>query len=69
MSVNGKIVSKIPEFLKDSDMSVTQFAGLTDISYGTAHKLSKGGLPSIGIVERICRMWNLTVGDIIEYVG
>jgi DNA-binding Xre family transcriptional regulator len=63
------IKNKVPELLKRHEMNATDLMRQANISYVTAHKLSKGkgkGM-SFQLLNSLCELFDVTVGEILEF--
>ena len=63
------IKNKVPELLKRHKMNATDLMRQANISYVTAHKLSKGkgkGM-SFQLLNSLCELFDVTVGEILEF--
>lgn len=62
---------KVPELMHKNGLNVTDLMRQTNISYPTALRLSKGQGNAITyeILESLCKMFNVQVKDILEYVS
>ena len=61
---------KVPELMRKNGLNVTDLMRQTNISYPTALRLSKGEGNAITyeILEALCKMFDVEVKDILEYV-
>jgi DNA-binding Xre family transcriptional regulator len=61
---------KVPELLAKSGMNATDMMRKGNISYGTALRLSKGEGEKISfeVLESLCKLFKVKVGDILEYM-
>ncbi|MBT7189547.1 MAG: helix-turn-helix transcriptional regulator [Anaerolineae bacterium] len=61
---------KVPELLEKHEMNATDLMRQANISYATAHKLSKGrgkGM-SFKLLSSLCELFDVGVGEILEYI-
>ena len=61
---------KVPQLLKERGMSASDLMRQADVAYVTALRLAKGNASSISfeILETLCKIFDVTVEDILEYV-
>jgi putative transcriptional regulator len=61
---------KIPDLLKINGMNATDLMRKANIAYVTALRLSKGDAQAISfeVLESLCKLFDVNVGDILEYV-
>jgi DNA-binding Xre family transcriptional regulator len=61
---------KIPELLEQNNLNATDLMRKGNIAYGTALRLSKGegGRISFDVLENLCKLFNVSVEEILEYV-
>jgi DNA-binding Xre family transcriptional regulator len=61
---------KVPELLKKKGLNATDLMRKGNISYGTAHRLSKGEGDGITfeVLSALCKLFDVQVKDILEYV-
>lgn len=61
---------KVPELLKQNKMNATDLMREAKIAYATAYRLSKGQATAISfdVLETLCRLFNVPVQEIIEYI-
>ena len=52
-------------------MNATDLMRKANIAYATAHRLSKGQGTAISfeVLEAICELFNVQVGEVLEYVS
>jgi len=61
---------KVPELLKKHEMNATDLMRQANISYATAHKLSKGrgkGM-SFQVLSSLCELFDVPVEEILEFL-
>lgn len=58
--------NKLWKLLIDKDMNKTDLRKLTGIGQATLAKLSKGENVTTDVLERICKVLNCEIGDIVE---
>jgi putative transcriptional regulator len=61
---------KVPELLEKSGLNATDMMRKANIAYATALRLAKGTANGItfDVLESLCELFNVEVGDILEYV-
>jgi len=61
---------KVPELLKKHEMNATDLMRKANIAYATAYRLSKGKGTAISfeVLESVCELFHVQVGDVLEYV-
>jgi DNA-binding Xre family transcriptional regulator len=61
---------KVPELLKKHNLNATDLMRQANISYGTAHKLSKGNGKGMSFqtLNALCNLFDVAVDEILEYV-
>ena len=61
---------KVPELLKKHELNATDLMRQANVSYATAHKLSKGNGKGISfqVLNSLCKLFNVPVGEILEFV-
>jgi len=64
------IIVKVPELLREHKMNATDLMRHGNIAYATAHRLSHGNATAISfdVLENLCVLFQVKVGDILEYV-
>lgn len=68
--VPDMIIVKIPQLLKEHGFNATDLMRKGEIAYATALRLSKGEGTAISfdVLESLCKLFNVGVDDILEYV-
>jgi putative transcriptional regulator len=61
---------KVPELMRKKGLNVTDLMRQANIAYPTALRLSKGQGNAITfeVLESLCRLFEIQVKDILEYV-
>ena len=61
---------KVPELLTKHGMNATDLMRKANIAYATAYRLSKGqgSAISFNVLEAICKLFDVQVKDVIEYI-
>lgn len=62
----GLSYKKLWKTLIDHEMSKTDLRKKTGLSQSTIAKLTRGENVNIEVLERICRLLNCEIGDIVE---
>ena len=61
---------KVPELLKQKGWNATDLMRKGNIAYATALRLSKGQAEAISfeVLESLCKLFEVRVEDVLEYV-
>jgi DNA-binding Xre family transcriptional regulator len=61
---------KVPELLNSKGWNATDLMRKANIAYGTALRLAKGEAEAISfdVLEAICKLFDVSVADVLEYV-
>ncbi len=61
---------KVPQLLKQHGMNATDLMRKANIAYATAYRLSKGKGTAISfeVLESLCKLFNVPIEGILEYV-
>ena len=61
---------KVPELMKQKGYNATDLMRKANIAYGTALRLSKGEADAMSfeVLETLCKLFEVRVEDVIEYV-
>ncbi len=61
---------KVPELMKKKHWNISDLMRKANIGYTTAHRLSKGkaGYVTFDVLNSLCRVFNVEVGEILEYI-
>ncbi len=61
--------NKLWKILIDKGMNKKKLMELTSITGTTMAKMSKGKPVSLEVLGRICKVLNVNIGDIVDYIG
>lgn len=61
--------NKLWKILIDKNMTKSDLREAIGISSSTLAKMGKGENVSLDVIEKICKLFDCNVDDIIEYVG
>ena len=61
---------KVPDLMKKKGYNVSDLMRNANIAYKTAHRLSKGEGDSISfeVLESLCKLFEVRVEDVLEFV-
>ena len=61
---------KVPELLKKNNMNATDLMRKANIAYATAYRLGKGDGSAISfdVLSSLCALFDVEVGEILEYI-
>lgn len=64
------IKSNVPTLMEQKGLNITDLMRQANIAYTTAHRIVKGKNKSISyeILSTLCEIFDVQVGDILEYV-
>jgi hypothetical protein len=65
---NGRMISLIPQRIKEVFPSVHQFYRASNMTWTTVFRLAHGGIPGREHVwEEVCRLLECQPGDVLKY--
>ncbi len=61
---------KVPELMSEKGWNISDLMRKANLSYKTAHRLSKGKGDSISfeVLDSLCEVFNVKIQDVLEYV-